>query len=384
MSRNTFLFYGEQLKKARIYRGYTVAELADLLGYQRQTISMYENGKSIPIDLSVIDNLSRILDFPRKFFTERSFEVNCGSTYFRALLTTNKKYRNQQEQKLEFVAEIYSFLQEYVDFPELDIPERRNGMSIEQVAYALREKWGLGNRPIENLIYTVEEHGIIVTSFKTDTDDVDAFSKMLTIGERTVYLIGYSSNKTSAARIHFDIAHELGHICLHEWSEDIESLSKEEFKERETEANRFAAAFLLPEISFKKDIILQPLSLPYYQQLKQKWKVSMSAMIRRAYSLNVISAEDYQMLIRTMQRRGYRKYEPLDDVLFTSPPSLLKTSVLMLLNEKIFTPKEFTDELSYTYGLSLYPKEIEELLYLPKNTLAEGEVLVFPRLSIKK
>ncbi len=40
------------------------------------------------------------------------------------------------------------------------------------------------------------------------------------------YLIAYSNNKTSAARIHFDIAHELGHICLHEWSEDIEELSK--------------------------------------------------------------------------------------------------------------------------------------------------------------
>ena len=38
-------FNGEQLKKARIYRGYTVGELAELSGYQRQTISMYENKK---------------------------------------------------------------------------------------------------------------------------------------------------------------------------------------------------------------------------------------------------------------------------------------------------------------------------------------------------
>ena len=67
------------------------------------------------------------------------------------------------------------------------------------------------------------------------------------------YLIAYSNNKTSAARIHFDIAHELGHICLHEWSEDIEELSKEEFKRREREANDFAAAFLLPEETFRKD-----------------------------------------------------------------------------------------------------------------------------------
>ena len=31
-------FNGEQLKKARVYRGYTVGELAELSGYRRQTI----------------------------------------------------------------------------------------------------------------------------------------------------------------------------------------------------------------------------------------------------------------------------------------------------------------------------------------------------------
>ena len=290
-------FNGEQLKKARVYRGYTVGELAELSGYQRQTISMYENGKSTPIDISVIINLSRVLNFPPQFFTDQSVKLNSGSAYFRALLTTNKKYRNQQEQKMEFVAALYSFIQEYVDFPELNLPEIPGDVSPEEAAGILRKHWGLGDRPISNLIYTVEENGIIVTSFKTETDDVDAFSKMIEIEGEQRYFIGYSSNKTSAARIHFDVAHELGHICLHGWSEDVESLSKEEFKEREEQAHRFAAAFLLPESTFRRDVIAGPYSLPYYKQLKQKWKVSMAAMIRRAYTLNIISADDYQILV---------------------------------------------------------------------------------------
>ena len=174
-------FNGEQLKKARVYRGYTVGELAELSGYQRQTISMYENGKSTPIDISVIMNLSRVLNFPPQFFTDQSVKLSSGSTYFRALLTTNKKYRNQQEQKMEFVAALYSFIQEYVDFPELNLPEIPCNVSPEEAAGILRKHWGLGDRPISNLIYTVEENGIIVTSFKTETDDVDAFSKMIEI-----------------------------------------------------------------------------------------------------------------------------------------------------------------------------------------------------------
>ena len=377
-------FNGEQLKKARVYRGYTVGELAELSGYQRQTISMYENGKSTPIDISVIMNLSRVLNFPPQFFTDQSVKLSSGSTYFRALLTTNKKYRNQQEQKMEFVAALYSFIQEYVDFPELNLPEIPCDVSPEEAAGILRKHWGLGDRPISNLIYTVEENGIIVTSFKTETDDVDAFSKMIEIEGEQRYFIGYSSNKTSAARIHFDVAHELGHICLHGWSEDVESLSKEEFKEREEQAHRFAAAFLLPESTFRRDVIAGPYSLPYYKQLKQKWKVSMAAMIRRAYTLSIISADDYQMLVRTMQRRSIWKNEPLDDVLITSEPSLLRTSVMMLLSEKVFTAKEFVDELSFNFGLSLYSEEIEYLLNLPGNTLQVSKVLTSPKMIIKK
>ena len=377
-------FNGEQLKKARVYRGYTVGELAELSGYQRQTISMYENGKSTPIDISVIMNLSRVLNFPPQFFTDQSVKLSSGSTYFRALLTTNKKYRNQQEQKMEFVAALYSFIQEYVDFPELNLPEIPCDVSPEEAAGILRKHWGLGDRPISNLIYTVEENGIIVTSFKTETDDVDAFSKMIEIEGEQRYFIGYSSNKTSAARIHFDVAHELGHICLHGWSEDVESLSKEEFKEREEQAHRFAAAFLLPESTFRRDVIAGPYSLPYYKQLKQKWKVSMAAMIRRSYTLSVISADDYQMLVRTMQRRSIWKNEPLDDVLITSEPSLLRTSVMMLLSEKVFTAKEFVDELSFNFGLSLYSEEIEHLLNLPENTLLVNRVLTTPKVFLKQ
>ena len=41
-------FNGERLKKARVYRGLTVAELADKAQCLRQTISMYENGKRLP------------------------------------------------------------------------------------------------------------------------------------------------------------------------------------------------------------------------------------------------------------------------------------------------------------------------------------------------
>ena len=71
---------------------------------------------------------------------------------------------------------------------------------------------------------TVEQNGIIVTTFATDTDDIDAFSQYVDVNGTEVYLIALSSNKESASRINFDIAHELGHILLPQCSTEVATL----------------------------------------------------------------------------------------------------------------------------------------------------------------
>ena len=183
-------FNGERLKKARVYRGLTVAELAEKAGCLRQTVSMYENGKTKPMDETTITRLADVLGFPPKFFMENSAPVTVGSVYFRALLTTNKKYRAEQIQKMEFLAQLYCFLQEYIDFPKLELPDFSD-CTPEDAAKKLREHWKLGKGPIDNIVSIAESHGILVTSFATSTDDIDAFSQMVDVNGDTVYLIGY-------------------------------------------------------------------------------------------------------------------------------------------------------------------------------------------------
>lgn len=382
--KNKTAFNGERLKAARIYRGYTVAELAEKLELQRQTVSMYENNKLNNPELSTISNMSRVLGFPKKFFLESDeIGIRNGSTYFRALLTTSKKYRNEQIQKVDFIAKLYNYLKEYIEFPSTNLPEQ-NYDSPEAAAVALRQFWDLGDRPLDNIIYLVEQNGIIVTMFDTNTDNIDAFSQLINIDKMETYLIGCSKNKNTAARIHFDIAHELGHILLHEWSEDIETLNKDEFKEKENEANAFASAFLLPKDAFIKDIGIYADNLAFYVELKKKWKVSISAMIRRSYNLELIDPSTYQLLMRTMQKKGIKKREPLDDALLTVQPSLLRTSVQMLLEQDVLTPREFMDELSFDYGLSLEPREVEKLLDLPKDLLKVIHKTPVHHLNIKR
>lgn len=133
-----------------------------------------------------------------------------------------------------------------------------------------------------------------------------------------------------------------------------------------------------------KDAESGPHNLAYYKQLKKKWKVSIAAMIRRAENLGVLTTDEYQDLIRTMQRRGIRKEEPLDDVLVTAAPALLKTSVIMLLQEGVFTSKEFMEDLSTEYGLSINPEEIEYLIGLPAGTLAPPKIIDISSIQLKR
>ena len=149
------------------------------------------------------------------------------------------------------------------------------------------------------------------------------------------------------------------------------------------QANNFAAAFLLPADTFGRDASNAFPSLPSYKKLKQKWKVSMAAMLRRSKDLGILSYNDYQNLIKTMQRRGQRKEEPLDDVLETASPSLLKMAVIMLLKENVFTPQEFMRELSSQYDLSIYPEDVESLLMLPTGTLSPPKVIEIPSIRLK-
>ena len=63
---------------------------------------------------------------------------------------------------------------------------------------------------------------------------------------------------------------------------------------------------------------------------------------------------------------------------------MLKTAVLMLLQENVFTPKEFMDELADNYNLSINPSEVEYLLDLPTGTLVPSNVIDFSSLQIKR
>lgn len=364
------VFNGDRLKAARIYRGKTIAELADEVQVSKQSISQYENGKANP-SLETLLKLISALGFPRDYFYEKDNKsIKVGTTYFRALLSTNKKDRLSQEEKTKILAKIYHTLNQFVQFPKINIPPIREGINdIEKIAQATRDYWKLGTDPIPNMVYILEKNGFIVTSFGTDNANIDAFSQRQEVDGEEYFFIVLGSDKSSATRRQFDAAHELGHIMLHDWNADLELVSREEFRQMENEAHQFAASFLLPKEAFLKDLIL-PNNLDFYIELKKKWKVSISAMIVRAYQLKAINYNQYQYLMRQISKKGWRTKEPLDDVIQVSKPTVLRKAVDVIQSNGVLSGDQFMQQLSKN-NVSMNKDEVEILLGLDRGTLSE-------------
>ena len=375
-------FNGMRLRKARYYNGLSVDDLAKKIDLKKQSISQFENGKTSP-SAETLWALSRELHFPINYFFQPDSDSGnqvSGTTYFRSLLTTTKKYRQEQIVKMEYVAAIYSFLSNYIVFPKVNLPEIDEGITPQEAAKILRRFWNLGNGPITDLIQIMERNGIIVTSFKTTSDKIDAFSHKY--GE--LYIVVLSENKNVAARSYFDAAHELGHIMLHDWYEDIEDFSREEFKQREKEANEFAASFLCPDESFIQDFRLtRGNSLESYALLKKKWHISIEALLYHASRLQLITPSQHQYSYRILHKKGWYRHEPNDEVISLPPPTLFRDAIELLLKENIFTTTTFMQSLENS-GCAMNYDQVEMLLGLPAGTLAPDSTYSSNILQIKR
>lgn len=389
-------FNGNMLREGRTLRSQTVAELAEKTGITKQAISQYETGKITP-DFSRISMLSKELKLPTDFFYQKStYETTTQTTYFRALASTAKKDRKAQVIKLEYVAKLFKVLCEYVEFPEyndpkvgfndLEIEINDNGAlisKIESAAEIVRRAWDIPSGPIENLQYILERNGVIVTGFNSDCQKIDAFSQQTEVDNQQIFLIALVLGTRSRCRLRMDMAHELGHIVLHPWGEDVESLSRDEFNKREMQANMFASALLLPRKEFGQDISKHPTDLEYYAYLKDKWGASIQAMIVRSHQLGIITSNQYQYLMRQVSKRGWRTCEPGDEEAYMLNESLFQIAIDILFENNVVTPELLMKKFEEN-GIALYSEMIEDLLMLKPDTLKREDCEVLPFVHLKE
>jgi Zn-dependent peptidase ImmA (M78 family)/transcriptional regulator with XRE-family HTH domain len=370
---NTPGFIGDKLKEAREARGLNATALADLLGVSRQSISKYENGLQSPSP-EVMDDICRLLRMPIGFFMHsRKRKVDEKSpVFYRSLSSATKTERLRAERRYIWLQDIFSYLWQFIDFPDVNIPSfdlpddptQISSEMIEEIAVKTRRFWNLGDGPISNVTWLLENNGIIIGCYSLDTATLDAFSQFAY--DRPHIILG--TDKNSAVRSRFNAAHELGHLILHR---NVScNLLKKHLKLIEEQAHLFAGAFHFTETAFYDEVTT--IDLDYFKLLKRKWKISIGAMIERAKNLGFVEAEESKSLWRSYVRRGWKKNEPLDDEIPGEEPQLLKNAFELIIDNKLQSRSDVI------HKLKLDPQDIEEIAGLRPNYLKPAEVIELP------
>lgn len=392
-------FNGIRLKEAMQLREKKMTELARETGISKQSLSLYANEANTPPAENVF-KIAKALSFPYQFFmTEPSQVIRTGKTYFRSQASTTKRARVAASQKTKYVAYLYEILLSKIDFPQLNLPDTRmydfeenfqdvdsdEAVSkIERLAEYVRDYWGLGNGPIDNLQYLLESNGIVVTGFKNEDSSIDAYSQQINVNSEDIYVVVLAIGKKPLERLRFDMAHELGHLLMHRWSiEDTEGeVSKDEFNAREKQANIFASAFLLPRKSFGMAVSAYPTAIDYYRELKKKWKVSMQAMMYRSRQMGIITANQFQYMMRQISKKGWRLKEP-GDVPGQLRDNLFQGAIDLLIDGGYMSKEAILDEFA-NEGIIFRIEDLERFMCLRKGTLvSEKKQFKFPVLHVK-
>jgi len=300
-SVDTPAFEPERLRLARELKEWSQADLATRLGITPAAVSQFETGVTRP-GTDALDGMTSALGVPAPFFSLPVTETHDG--FFRSLRRTSVSHRRRARALAHIAHDLAVTAGEPglwpVSVPQIPVAGLQSPRGeLEEAAGQVRQVFGLPRGPVGNAAEMLEKHGILVIRLPLDTADVDAFS--LPFHDRPVVVLG--TDKNDRARSRFDAAHELGHLVVH--GDQIWGV-----KEVEHQAHEFAAAFLMPAEDIAHELPDRA-DWPALFQLKQKWQVSLAALLMRARTLGRMSENNYLTAIKAASARGWRRIEPV-------------------------------------------------------------------------
>lgn len=296
---------GEQLRLARMAHGFSLEELGERVGATRQFIHQLETGARSP-SVEMMEALADVLSvLPEFLLNPLPSTVRPEQCHFRGHISRPASITSQVLARGTILDRLTATLERHVNLPDVNFPDIpvQTMADIEHAAEEARRHWHLGDAgPITSMMRVVENAGAIVTYFSDLSERVDAFSM-----DRARPVIVRSSLKESACRQRFDLAHECGHLIMHSGVQTGDKLT-------EDQAHRFASAFLFPRAAALRELPRGPIiAWKKYYELKIRWKMSVRALIRRAFDLGVLSPAQYRTANIHLMKSGQAKIERYDD-----------------------------------------------------------------------
>ena len=241
---------------------------------------------------------------------------------------------------------------------------------IERIAIDLRQHWKIGEGPCTDVAGLLERVGVIVSTIEMGTSKLDGLCSWSAAEDRPHILL--ATDKMSFPRRQMDAAHEMAHAVLHrDVSED--ELSKN-LKAIEAQAFRLASAFLLPSTTYPHEV--PRASLAALLSLKERWRVSVKAQIKRLADLEVIPGEHATDLYKLYSAKGWNREEPLDHQWAVSEPRNMRDAMDTIVSSGVRTKEDLA-----AVEFAMSPGDVENLTNLPPGWFSQrpGEVRTLAR-----
>ena len=329
---NHGVFVGGRLRIARTFRGLSLAALGEGIGSSRQYVQQFEADSRHPNDRTLAA-IAAELGFEETFFTlPLVFEIDEAACSFRSRRSTLKSVKSRVIAYGLILSDVISQLSKYLRLPPIAYP-RIKATEDREIAISAREcrlEMGLGaSSPVKSMTRALENSGVVVTRFEGVSSKVDALSI-----SQPYPLVARSSEKHSSSRTRFDLAHELGHLVMHEPGEAGTLIS-------EAQADTFASAFLFPDGSFLDEY--STFTWPDLFKMKQRWGMSVAALVRKAFDLNCIGAAEYRRANVHIRKRRWHLGEPYEGE--EEVPELIAAAFEELEHELALGPSEISNQL---------------------------------------
>jgi Zn-dependent peptidase ImmA (M78 family) len=279
-----------------------------MVGKSQPAISAIEKGK--PASAEMVAAIAKQTQFAPWFFERGSLpDLPIGSLRYRKRAAARVRDDERIRAHVRQTVEVLDDLREKTPFVPVRVVPLTSDVHVdddflEDLVVRCREWLGVGPYdPIPNLTRAVERAGVAVigSSQEIEKHEGAGYWPDFPSGRPIICL----SRGRPGDKHRLSLAHELGHLVLHQLRNADDDLAT-----MEAEAFRFAGALLIPsEAAYEH--IQPPVTLQDLALVKARFGISIRALVRRSLDLGLISPDRRTSLEKQISARGWSREEPV-------------------------------------------------------------------------
>ena len=298
----------DRIKRIRLVRRWDQSTLAEKAGVSSATISNLELGRVAPTR-DQIEGIAAALGYSSDFLTSDLAMLPTTRPLLRAYADASKREADARTCATTLATE-YVRLLGLKPLPDL-IPAFHGTLDDEAIEDAAMEFRQIAQidvgAVVTNALRAAERLGCVVLPLESE------LGRHLGMSVRADQLpmICVAKSDVPGDRQRWTVAHELGHLALH--SNTAPPRDSREARRMETEAHRFAAAFLAPADPLVESLQAAGgiVTLRTLAEVKAVWGIAIKALVHRFHEIGIIDADHARSLYKQISARRWTTEEPV-------------------------------------------------------------------------